>query len=225
MPISIFCMFFAFAFSTAVAGVHQKLRTPSWLVGALTPVFVAAFWCAAMAMPFGSVVAEVPLVLLASVAASGPVALMLRGNLEMQAAKEKRAEGHAVEFRTDAPVVKTGRQALSKTGIAAMVLFLPVMAITMSTLISRLNYASWLRWECDGRILQVTKDTGNHGAPMLFVETEGKTDRFSQVDTDAWSQAKPGMRLTKAAGSPMAWLDGRKVRMVPLQVKWWNDAK
>ncbi|MCE9582766.1 MAG: hypothetical protein K8T20_09755, partial [Planctomycetes bacterium] len=153
------------------------------------------------------------------------VALMMRANLEMQAAKEKRGEGHAVEFRTDAPVAKTGRPSLNKTGIAAMVLFLPVMAVTMGTLISRLNYASWLKWECDGRIVQVTRDGGNHQAPMLFVETAGKTDHFSQVDPEVWAQAKTGMRLTKAAGSPMAWLDGKKVRMVPLQVKWWNDPR
>lgn len=221
MPISIGAMFFAFAFTAVVAQMHQKLRTPSWLVGVLTPVFVVAFVIAAKAMPFVGIVTEIPLVILATLAGSGPITFMMRANLELQAAKEAK-EARKVEFKKEGT---PGLRNLNGHGIAAMVLFLPVMAATMGTLVTRLNYASWLRWECDGRILEVTRDAGNHQAPMLFVETDGKTDRFSQVEPDLWSQAKPGMRLKKAAGSPMAWLDGRKVRMVPEQMTFWCDPK
>jgi hypothetical protein len=70
----------------------------------------------------------------------------------------------------------------------------------------------------------VTQDRGNHGNTMILVESEGRTDKFSPVDGTFWAQAKPGMRLKKSAGSPRAWLDGRLVRMVPLQVNWWNDS-
>ncbi len=218
MPISIGAMFFAFAFTAVVAQIHQKLRTPSWLVGVLTPVFVVAFVLTAKAMPFVGIASEIPLVILATLSGSGPITFMMRGNIELQAAREAKK----VEFKTEGT---PGMRNLNGQVIAAMALFLPVMAVTMGTLVTRLNYASWLRWECDGRILEVTRDAGNHQAPMLFVETDGKTDRFSQVEPELWSQAKPGMRLKKAARSPMAWLDGRKVRMVPEQMKFWNDSK
>ncbi len=221
MPISIGALFFAFAFTTVVAQIHQKLRTPSWLVGVLTPVFVAAFVVAAKAMPFVGIVSEIPLVVLATIAGSGPVTLLLRANIQLEAEKKAR-EAKNVEFRSPGT---PGLQNLNGHGIAAMVLFLPTMAATMGTLLTRLNYAWWLQWECDGRIVQVTRDAGNHAAPMLFVETDGKTDRFSQVDDRLWAQAKPGMTLKKAAGSPMAWLDGRKVRMVPEQMTFWCDPK
>ena len=87
------------------------------------------------------------------------------------------------------------------------------MAITMMTLCARLNYASRLRWSCAGKIVAVTQDRGSHNAPMLFVEADGRTESFSMVDVPCWKQARAGMSLKKAAGSPNAWMDGRLVRM------------
>lgn len=223
MPISIGAMFFAFAFTTVVAGIHQKLRTPSWLVGVLTPVFAAAFVLAAKAMPFAGIVTEIPLVLLATLGASGPVTLMMRANLKIQAAREaEKKNGHVVKMKgtPERPAAKPPAE-----GVIAMVLFLPVMAATLMTLVTRINYACWLRWECDGRIASVTRHAGNHNSPMILVETDGRTESFDQVDDAMWRQAKPGMTLKKDAGSPRAWLDGRLVRMVPEQMTWWNDPK
>lgn len=220
MPISVGCMFFAFAFSTVGFAVHQRLRTPTWLVVALTPVFVALYGVAMMAMPFAGIATEIPLVLLATVAASGPVTILFRMNEALMAAR--KAPGHAAEFRGG---TETKKADIGKGALIGFGMFLPVMAITLFSLVSRINYACWLNWKCDGRIVSVTRDGGNHQAPMVLVETGGRTDSFSQVDDAFWAQAKPGMTLTKGTGSPMAWLDGRQVRMVPKQLKWWNDAK
>ncbi|MBI2921476.1 MAG: hypothetical protein HYY18_10380 [Planctomycetes bacterium] len=220
MPVSVGCLFFAFAFTTVVAGLHQKLRTPSWLVFALTPVLVALYLVAMMAMPFAGFLTELPLVLLATVAASGPVTLMIRANESLKAKRE--AGGHVAEFRGD---VMKQVKSVGKGMMFGALLFLPVMAMTLFSLVSRINYACWLGWKCDGRIVSVTRDGSNHQAPMILVETGGRTDSFSQVDDGFWKQAKAGMHLTKKPGSPMATLDGRPVRMVPLQLKWWNDAK
>lgn len=223
MPISIACMFAAFAFSNAGAMVHKRLNTPTWLIAVLTPAFLGIYVLAILAMPFRGVLTELPLVLLATVAASGPVALMHRANEKILAEREaKKAGGHAVEFRGG---VKAVRSTFNLGAVLVLGLLMPTMAITMFTLVSRINYASWLNWSCDGQVLQVTRNRGNHNAPMILVETDGSTESFTQVDGGLWSQAKAGQRLKKVAGSPMAELDGQPVRMVPLQVNWWNDAK
>lgn len=226
MPISIAAMFFAFAFAGAVAQAHKRLGTPSSLIVAVTVVLVALDAVALMAMPFYGILTELPLVLFAPVAASGVFALLQRGNERILAGRKAAQEGHAVEFR-GAVESATGKLARTLTldAILALVLFFPTMGVTMFMLVSRLNYACWLRWSCDGQIVQVTRDAGNHSAPMLFVETDGRTEHFSQVDDVLWSQAKVGQHLKKTAGTPWADLDGRPVRMVPLQVKWWNDAR
>lgn len=223
MPIfSMGCFFFAFAAAGGLSQLHLKLRTPTWLIVAMTPVLVGLYWVTMKAMPFHGPLTEIPIVLLAAVAGSGPIAIMHRANEELKAKREEAAKGHAAEFKGGA---KTSRSEVTLTGMLFMALFLPTMAITQFSLVSRINYASWLRWSCDGTVVAVTRDKGNHNTPMVLVESDGRTETFSTVDGAFWAQAKPGMHLTKSAGSPMAWLDGKLVRMSPKQVEWWNDAK
>jgi hypothetical protein len=104
--------------------------------------------------------------------------------------------------------------------LLSVALVLPIMAGTLSSLMTRWNYAVWLDWTCDGTITEVTRAKSNHMAPTIVVDGRA---RFEQVSEDLWSTAKPGQRLTKVAGTPHASLEGHKVRMVPLQEHWWHD--
>lgn len=220
--LSMFAFFGSFALAMVLSQVHASLRTPTWLVAALTPAFVAIYWLAMKAMPFAGFVTELPLALLAAVAVSGPIAILNRTNEEIQAKQKAVKEGHVAEFRDAAGSRKPG---IPLSGVLCLGLFLPTAAITIFSLVSRINYACWLQWECDGRIVLVTSDKGNHGNPMILVETRGQTEKFSPVDGAFWSAAKEGMPLRKSPGSPTALLDGRPVRMVPKQVEFWRDPK
>ena len=109
---------------------------------------------------------------------------------------------------------------------AALVLFfswLPVAAITMTTLLERFNYAERLRWSCDGAIVEVTRAKANHNLPTLVVSSSDGTRRFERVDGPLWEKARPGARLVKNAGSAFAALDGERLRMVPGSLRWWDD--
>ncbi|MCE9583129.1 MAG: hypothetical protein K8T20_11615 [Planctomycetes bacterium] len=186
-------------------------------VGLLT-----GYWVALLAMPFHGFVTELPLVLLLGAAVSGPMYLFLRSSF---AARRAADAAHTAEMKAGISPAAEPRKTISPFAVVALGVFLPAMALSLFSIISRVNYACWLGWKCDGVIVEVTRDKPNHAAPMVIVNTAGDTERFVQVDDDFWASAKPGQRLKKDAGSPMAWLDGRKVRMVPRQVGWWNEPK
>ena len=150
------------------------------------------------------------MVLLVGAALSGPLCIFFR-------------MGDALKRRND-PDAPAPERAVSFRMLVLAAVLMPIAAVSLLTLLSRINYSCWLNWECHGRIISVTKDAANHGAPMLVVEdADGRTQSFSQVDEGLWEYAQLGQRLRKEPGTPMARLDGAKVRMVPRQMNWWNE--
>ena len=104
-------------FALAVEAKNSAPGLP--ILGA--PFFVAAFWVSAKASPFCGFVSEIPLVLLATLACSGPVTVLHMANEDLKQKREAlKAAGHAVEFRGQAPTRAVG---ITPLGILFFVLF------------------------------------------------------------------------------------------------------
>jgi hypothetical protein len=187
----------------ALSAVLAFFLRPAWKQGwrlllALSLVY-AGFFFLALGLPFFGIVAELLTIAAASAALVLPMTVFLRTS-------------------------RHGRNMTIREGLLAF-LWLPLTAAVLTTLISRVNYARGLSWACDGPIVEVTRAAGNHNLPTLVVQNGVKRARFENVDESLWSQAKPGLRLAKAAGSPSALLDGQRLRMVPRQMRWWSEPR
>jgi hypothetical protein len=218
MPLAILAFFSSFTLASVGMGIYHRLRAPAWLVCAVTALLLPAYWATMYAMPFHGILTEVPLVLMLGLAISGPIYLFLKQGID---AKRDGNAGHTAVLRPEG--APPARLKISPLLAVALGVFLPVIAFSLFSIVSRVNYACWLGWKCDGFVVEVTRDKPNHAAPMIIVNTNGTTERFVQVDDAFWARAKPGQRIRKDAGSPMAWLDGQLVRMVPRQVEWRNE--
>ncbi len=203
MFLSVASIFFAFAFGGLGGHLHASHRPPLLINLSLGTISLGGYFLLIFGFPFIHVILEIPMVLAATFAAAWPMQIIPLLNEKYP---PKNLKGKI-------PVV----------GILGMLTLLICIAGIMSTLLSRMNYALWLRWECDGLIIERTNNKSNHNAPVLVVKTDRGNEWFENVDQGLWNACTPGSRLSKVAGSPMALLDGKRVRMVPLQINWWND--
>ncbi|HEY3448542.1 MAG TPA: hypothetical protein VGK67_19455 [Myxococcales bacterium] len=213
MPVSILFVFLVFGVGGSLGmALAQRTSVPTWALATIAVAGVAGYYVAAMGLPFSGPLSELAVVLLAALAMIGPAAWFFRNGKTLtekqRAAKEEKRALPQRDLLLIAPV---------------MVLALFAFATVLGTLTSRINYALWLRWSCDGTVVERTRDKGNHNLPLVMAKCGDQLERFEVVSDGFWDAAQPGQRLVKIAGSPYATLEGAKVRMVPLQVRWWND--
>jgi hypothetical protein len=189
--------------------ILAKLKLPRWLLAVVSIVAFVGFLVLEVALPFASPWTELLLTVLAALPVSGGMAVFFGMAGDVQKARAAK------------PAPRTPEQRMRlMLPLLSVALVLPIIAGTLSALMTRWNYAVWLDWTCDGTITEVTRAKSNHMAPTIVVD--GRT-RFEQVSEDLWTTAKPGQHLTKVAGTPHASLEGHPVRMVPLQEHWWHD--
>ena len=180
------------------SGLYFALKQPTaWRFFLTASIAYLVYFVLLLAMPFRGFVTEVVIFLAAGGALVLPMSLFWR-----VAGRGKKSVLHQALF-----------------GFLALALF----AAAMSTHLDRINYAGWLNWSCNGPIVERGRAAGNHNLPTLVVEAGKGRTRFVNVDEQLWNVAQPGQHLAKDSGSPMALLDGRRLRMVPRQLRWWNE--
>jgi len=207
---SVFAVFFAFAIGGSAGLILGQRTVPTWALVVVAAAMAPLYFCAVMGMPFAGLPGELPIILLASVTLAGPGAVFFRIG---RGAKAKAAAS-----------ATAGLPRRSNIAMAvAMGLALPVYPLVLGTLLSRCNYAQWIRWRCDGTIVERSRHKGNHNNPVIEAQCGEARESFEMVDEAFWGSARPGQRLAKVAGSPWATLDGQRLRMVPLQISWWRD--
>lgn len=195
----------------AAVCLARARRAPTGVLYALAFPGLAAFYAVVMGTPFRGLTAEALVCLVSAAALAAPGAIFVRQGWALE--EEARA---ALKAGLPRPRPDPSRALPALfTGAGALLLVLTFLG-------SRTEYASGVRWECSGAVVEQAR-SGTHGLPLVRALCGASVESFELVDAAFWSAARPGVPLVKPAGSPWATLNGVRVRMVPLRTPWWND--
>jgi hypothetical protein len=204
--LSVSSVFIAFGIAGALSAPIAFKWKPGPVVHVLGSVAaMTLYYLLVHLLPFRGPVTELPIVLAAGLAWSGPVAAI---HLLNQQQRTRLSKGEAPKAITWTP---------ARMGLLIVFgLIMPLMAGVMMTLTSRMNHALWLGWQFDGTVTAKTRNKSNHNLPVISVD--GVT--YEAVDEHFWDLAQVGQKAVKKPGSSFATLDGQRVRMLQRDMGW-----